>query len=206
MQQPYFYVSDSTPKRCFAVTTGRSSGKASSFHVHYEVQSDKKDDPNAKLLLRVTPLAEKGAPRRKSSPEAHELKYMNLGKGSFQFQTKDAGLYSVCVESHNDVKGRGLKVFLDFNTGLMDTEYENIQKGFGLKDVEVNMVKLKRSAQDMLAKADYLQKQEMEYHKGLIQLNREVTMWPVVQVVILVATGYYQVRHLKQFFQAKRLV
>ncbi|CAN0149951.1 unnamed protein product [Ectocarpus sp. 13 AM-2016] len=58
----------------------------------------------------------------------------------------------------------------------------------------------------MLREADLSKESEMEYHKLLLQLNHEVLWWPVSQVVILMAMGYYQVRHLKSFFKSKQLV
>lgn len=35
----------------------------------------------------------------------------------------------------------------------------------------------------MLSMADYLQDREVEYHKNIIKLSREVALWPVLQVL-----------------------
>ncbi|CAM9484783.1 unnamed protein product [Ascophyllum nodosum] len=75
-----------------------------------------------------------------------------------------------------------------------------------LNDIQIRLLKLRRTAEHMLRKADYMKDVEMKYHVNLVKLNREVAEWPVVQVLILLGAGFYQVRHLKQFFKSKRLV
>ena len=37
-------------------------------------------------------------------------------------------------------------------------------------------------------------------------VNRKVWRWAVVQVLVLIGSGLYQVRHLQKFFEAKKLV
>lgn len=44
-------------------------------------------------------------------------------------------------------------------------------------------VKARRSVQDLLMKADYLQRKEVGYHKIVMGFNREVALWPVLQVL-----------------------
>jgi hypothetical protein len=42
--------------------------------------------------------------------------------------------------------------------------------------------------------------------KKKIGTNVRVLWWSIAQAVILVLTGYWQLRHLKSFFQAKKIV
>lgn len=51
-----------------------------------------------------------------------------------------------------------------------------------------------------------LQYREERFRQTSESTNQRVLWWSIVQTIILVAIGIWQMRHLKSFFEAKKLV
>eukprot|EP00903_Cladosiphon_okamuranus_P010509 g9940.t1 len=199
----YFFLNAKTPRRCFVVTEGRGS----KFHVHYDFPAAENGE---KIELELRQLSEYSTPKDRFSANPIERKIIDTVEGSHQFTIKSKSkkdTFSLCaVTPKREAKGRGQKLYLDLDTGMQDKWYDGLRKELNLDDVQISMIQLKNTAQQMLRTADTSKELETGYHKTLLQLNREVLWWPVSQVVILVVMGFYQVRHLKKFFKSKRLV
>ncbi|CAM9437273.1 unnamed protein product [Ectocarpus sp. 4 AP-2014] len=197
----YFFVSPKGPRRCFVV----SEAPGTSFHVHHYFP---KAEDGHKITLELRTLSEDSSPKDRFFEEPLVTRDLEDTRGSHQFKLKTAEDHLLCAVTSSETKNkdRGLKLYLDLDTGLEDKHYKDVQKKFNLGDAQITMIQLKNEAQQMLREADQSKESETEYHKLLLQLNHEVLWWPVSQVVILMAMGYYQVRHLKSFFKSKRLV
>ncbi|CAM9471419.1 unnamed protein product [Ectocarpus sp. 12 AP-2014] len=197
----YFFVSPKGPRRCFVV----SEAPGTTFHVHHYFP---KAEDGHKITLELRTLSEDSSPKDRFFQEPLVTRDIEDKKGSHQFKLKTAEDHLLCAVTSSETKNknRGLKLYLDLDTGLEDKHYKDVQRKFNLGDAQITMIQLKNEAQQMLREADLSKESETEYHKLLLQLNHEVLWWPVSQVVILMAMGYYQVRHLKSFFKSKRLV
>ncbi|CAM9971508.1 unnamed protein product [Ectocarpus fasciculatus] len=197
----YFFVSPKGPTRCFVV----SEAPRTSFHVHHYFPQAK---DGHKITLELRTLSEDSSPKDRFLQEPMATRDIVDERNSHQFKLKTAEDHLLCAvtSSATKMKDRGLKLYLDLDTGKEDKHYKKVQKEFALEDAQITMIQLKNEAQQMLREADLSKESETEYHKLLLQLNHEVLWWPVSQVVILMAMGYYQVRHLKSFFKSKRLV
>eukprot|EP00904_Undaria_pinnatifida_P008853 jgi/Undpi1/5098/HiC_scaffold_19.g08450.m1 len=195
----YFFVKNKGPMKCFVVSQGRGSV----FHVHYDFPAAEKG-ASVMLDLRHLPLH---GPRRKRLDQKPSLsKAISKRHGSHQFEIKTGGSYSLCATTDSSHGPRGLRIYLDLDTGKQDTVYEEVKKNYNLDDMQISMIQLKNQAKDLLREADFVKELETDYHKNVLQLNREVLWWPVSQVVMLLIMGFLQVRHLKKFFKNKRLV
>ena len=58
----------------------------------------------------------------------------------------------------------------------------------------------------VLNEVDYMKVREMEFHESTEAMERNAQYWPMLQICILCLTGFFQVNHLKKFFQRKKLV
>ena len=47
---------------------------------------------------------------------------------------------------------------------------------------------------------------EQRFRKQSEEVNSRVMKWALAQVVILIGLGLYQMKHLRKFFEAKKLV
>lgn len=52
----------------------------------------------------------------------------------------------------------------------------------------------------------FFQYREERFRQTSESTNQRVLWWSIVQTLILVAIGFWQMRHLKSFFEAKKLV
>lgn len=52
----------------------------------------------------------------------------------------------------------------------------------------------------------FLQYREERFRQTSESTNKRVLWWSLAQVIVLVAMGFWQMRHLKTFFETKKLV
>ena len=67
-------------------------------------------------------------------------------------------------------------------------------------------MKLNSKMSEVLSEADYMKDKEVMFHQQCERTNSASQIWPIVQVSILIVTGYMQVRSLKTFFKSKKLI
>lgn len=53
----------------------------------------------------------------------------------------------------------------------------------------------------ILRQADYAKELEVEFHEQSIAMNRASQWWPIVQLCVLLVTGFTQANHMVQFFR-----
>jgi hypothetical protein len=51
-----------------------------------------------------------------------------------------------------------------------------------------------------------LKEREVQFRDKSEEVNSHVVWWTIVQLIVLGITGVWQARHLKGFFEAKKLV
>ena len=51
-----------------------------------------------------------------------------------------------------------------------------------------------------------VQHKEVVFHEETENINLETIWWPIIQIAILLAAGYVQVLHLKNFFKSRKLI
>jgi p24 family protein alpha len=52
----------------------------------------------------------------------------------------------------------------------------------------------------------YQREREAEFRDTSESVNSRVIWWTIIQIIVLGVTGVWQMRHLKHFFQTKKLV
>jgi len=103
-------------------------------------------------------------------------------------------------------KQKAIKVDLSIRRGESATDYEEIARQDHLSEIEVEVKKLIDRVRDIRSEQNYQRSREMEFRDTSESTNSRVVWWSILQTAILVATGLWQVTHLKQFFKAKKLV
>ena len=68
------------------------------------------------------------------------------------------------------------------------------------------MVRLTDSLAQILDEADYMKEREVEFHDMELTMERNAQWWPILQICILLLTGFFQVKHLKRFFQQQKIL
>ncbi|GAM29046.1 hypothetical protein SAMD00019534_122220, partial [Acytostelium subglobosum LB1] len=156
--------------------------------------------PNSQLALTI----------KITDPENHEVMNKHMGaSGRFAFQTLMGGEYKVCVSTNSSKWfGPSIKTRLHFDilVGANANDYEEIAKADHLNQLEIALKRLNDRVTQIRKEQSYQKAREMTFRNTSESTNNRVTWWAVLQLVVLVLTGLWQMRHLKSFFRAKKLV
>jgi len=75
---------------------------------------------------------------------------------------------------------------------------------FGQILTDLNLLRDRTTA--IIAEADYTKAAEVEFHDQSLKMNRAAVWWPVVQIMVLIVTGFAWVVNITAFFRKKKLV
>jgi len=147
---------------------------------------------------------------RVSDPEKRELLSKTMGaSGRFAFTTQMGGEHKVCF-STNTSKWFGpsvkTRLHLDIEAGASANDYEEIAKLEQLNSMEIAIRRLNDRINQIRKEQSYQKGREIVFRNTSESTNARVMWWSILQLVVLVLTGVWQMKHLKSFFKAKKLV
>ncbi|KAJ2778899.1 emp24p/erv25p- protein [Coemansia javaensis] len=130
-------------------------------------------------------------------------------QGKFSFTAGSAGEHTVCVQAHGAQSGGWLsssvvKFTLDIGIGEADDGGRAaVEK---IKDIADRIRVLNAQLEEIKIEQKYQRERELEFDAATTSIRRRVIMWAFVQLGIVAAVSYWQLRHLRRFFEAKKLV
>jgi len=131
------------------------------------------------------------------------------GEGRFAFTSQVGAEHKICF-STNSSRWFGpavrTKLELDIDTGVGATDYEEIAKAEHLSALEVGVRRLNDRVASIRKEQNYQRAREATFRNTSESTNARVGWWAAAQVIVLVAMGLWQMKHLKSFFKAKKLV
>jgi len=129
--------------------------------------------------------------------------------GRFAFTSQAGGEHHVCFQTNSSrwfAAKKKLKFHLEMETGESAVDYEELAKQEHFSALEVSIRRLSDRLRDIRAEQNYQRNREAVFRNTSESTNSRVVWWSVVQTLILVATGMWQISHLKNFFKTKKLV
>jgi len=130
-------------------------------------------------------------------------------EGRFALNAQVGGEHTICF-STNTTRWFGrpseVKMMVSIKTGVEATDYEEIAKLEHLNALEVSVRRLHDRVRSIMSEQNYQRKREARFRDTSEAANSRVMWWSVIQICILLATGFWQIRHLKNFFRKKKLV
>lgn len=75
-----------------------------------------------------------------------------------------------------------------------------------LSHMEMELQRITLAMNHVLREADFNKDQDGLFHKQTIAMHSATTFWPIVQVCILLITGFTQANHIVRFFKSRRIV
>jgi hypothetical protein len=124
-------------------------------------------------------------------------------EGEIKYTTDNDGIYTFCVvQTHvkpSDAPAR-LKIVVYFGYDIVH------KKSSSSKEEHYDVVNRNlRVLNDMIdltmTEADYQKEREMEHHSNTLAMNSAAVWWPLCQILMLIAIGFLQMQHLKDFFK-----
>ncbi|KAL3806083.1 hypothetical protein ACHAXA_006217 [Cyclostephanos tholiformis] len=157
-------------------------------------------------------------------PRAQQEKFitdLNAKKGNVEYITKQDGQVSICVQSltasainptpislrvtesaaGEESVGPGKEATSDVAPGQqLDSESQRNAK-VHFSQMEKTLSSLISKTDMILKQADYAKELEVEFHEQSIAMNKASQWWPILQLSVLLITGFTQANHMIQFFR-----
>lgn len=129
--------------------------------------------------------------------------------GRFAFTAPVGGEYALCFKTNTSNwfgSGAVFKFYLDITVGSKAQDYEKLAKLEHLNKVDVQIRRLTDMVSEVRSEQKYLREREGAWRSLSETVHSSVIWWSVGQLVILLASGIFQMRYLKNFFKTKKLV
>ena len=129
-------------------------------------------------------------------------------EGKFSFTSSTPGEHVICLYSNTTkwFSGSQLRVHLDIQVGEHAVDYGNVAQKEKLTELQLRVRQLLDQVEQITKEQNYQRYREERFRQTSESTNQRVLWWSIVQTGILLLMGFWQMRHLRSFFQAKKLV
>lgn len=131
-------------------------------------------------------------------------------EGRFTFTSHTPGEHHICLHTNSTrwslFAGGRLRVHLEILVGEHANDYGQIAAKDKLTELQLRMRQLLDQIDQITKEQAYQRYREERFRSTSESTNQRVLWWALLQTVVLLATGFWQMRHLKGFFEAKKLV
>ncbi|RKP26921.1 emp24/gp25L/p24 family/GOLD-domain-containing protein [Syncephalis pseudoplumigaleata] len=128
--------------------------------------------------------------------------------GRFAFTSAESGDHTICLQT-NATDGwfstSHVRLTLDMLVGQNGVDPTE-RKDAKLSDLYWKVRELNNRIQDIKREQEYQREREVAFRNQSELTNSRVVWWTIMQMLVLGGTCVWQMRHLKQFFVAKKLV
>lgn len=149
------------------------------------------------------------------------VKDLDSKKGSVEYITKQDGQVSICVQSltassvnptpislrvtESPAGGESVSPPKEATSEVAPGEQLDSQSQRNAKahfsQMEKTLSGLISKTDMILRQADYAKELEVEFHEQSIAMNKASQWWPILQLSVLLITGFTQANHMIQFFR-----
>ncbi|RWS23040.1 Transmembrane emp24 domain-containing protein eca-like protein [Leptotrombidium deliense] len=129
-------------------------------------------------------------------------------EGKFSFTSHTPGEHVICLYSNSTrwFAGAQLRVHLDIQVGEHAIDYANVAQKEKLSELQLRVRQLLDQVEQISKEQNYQRYREERFRQTSESTNSRVLWWSFGQTLILLSMGFWQMRHLKSFFEAKKLV
>jgi len=129
-------------------------------------------------------------------------------EGRFTFTSHTPGEHVICLYSNSTkwFSGTQLRVHLDIHVGEQTMDYAGIAQKEKLTELQLRVRQLLAQVEQINKEQNYQRIREERFRQTSESTNQRVLWWSLTQTAILLVMGAWQMRHLKKFFEAKKLV
>jgi len=75
-----------------------------------------------------------------------------------------------------------------------------------LSHMEMEIRRIQMGMTRILGEADFAKERDSIFHKQTQSMHSATIFWPIVQVCVLIMTGFTQASHIVRFFQSRRII
>ncbi|ESO09551.1 hypothetical protein HELRODRAFT_109739 [Helobdella robusta] len=129
-------------------------------------------------------------------------------EGKFSFNSHSPGEHIICLHSNSTAwfGGAKLKVFLSISVGEAATDYKEVAKKEKLNELQLRVLQLVEKVEQISKEQSYQRVREERFRQTSESTSQQVLWWAIGQTALLIIASLWQLKHLKGFFEAKKLV
>ncbi|XP_008546915.1 transmembrane emp24 domain-containing protein eca [Microplitis demolitor] len=129
-------------------------------------------------------------------------------EGRISFTSQTPGEHVICLYSNSTAwfSGTQLRVHLDIQVGDHAIDYANLAQKEKLSKLQLRIRQLLDQVEQITKEQNYQRYREERFRQTSESTNSRVLWWSITQTVVLLIMGAWQMKHLKSFFEAKKLV
>lgn len=129
-------------------------------------------------------------------------------EGRISFTSHTPGEHIICLYSNSSswFSGTQLRVHLDIQVGEHTIDYANTAQKEKFTELQLKIRQLLDQVEQITKEQNYQRYREERFRQTSESTHRRVFWWSLAQTVVLLIMGAWQMRHLKSFFEAKKLV
>uniref|UniRef100_A0ABI7VUD6 GOLD domain-containing protein n=1 Tax=Felis catus TaxID=9685 RepID=A0ABI7VUD6_FELCA len=131
-------------------------------------------------------------------------------QGTFYFTSHSPGEHIICLESNStrlvSFGGSKLRIHLEIRVGQHDLDAAAAQAKDKVNEVSFKLERLIEQIEQIVKEQNYQRDREENFRMTSEDTNSNVLWWAFAQTLIFIAIGIFQMKHLKDFFIAKKLV
>uniref|UniRef100_A0A7S1D5G2 GOLD domain-containing protein n=1 Tax=Cyclophora tenuis TaxID=216820 RepID=A0A7S1D5G2_CYCTE len=209
----------SSKNKCVSVTAPMGTKLAVEYHAP-DIFADGRHPTDSPTLLTISiKVMESGDAQWKSqiknrlqmskvAPQSHRL---DTPRGTVEYDVPANGDVSVCIRAAGASTKRPMRFGLRIDK--RDEMEAHEDKGEArdavdnhLTHMEMEMRHLKLSMKNIIAEADFSKERETNFHHQTLSMHSASMWWPIVQLCVLLLTGFTQANHVVRFLKTKRLI
>ncbi|XP_075223004.1 transmembrane p24 trafficking protein eclair [Lycorma delicatula] len=129
-------------------------------------------------------------------------------EGRISFTSHIPGEHVLCLYSNSTkwIGGTQLRVHLDIQVGEHAIDYANVAQKEKLTELQLRVRQVLDQVEQITKEQNYQRYREERFRSTSESTNQRVFWWSLTQLCILIGMGVWQMKHLKSFFEAKKLV
>ncbi|KAM9330338.1 transmembrane emp24 domain-containing protein 11-like [Gastrophryne carolinensis] len=130
--------------------------------------------------------------------------------GKFTFTSHTQGEHTICMQSNStnliSFASNRLRIHLDVQVGEHPLDYSKVDPKDKVKEVSYSLENLQGEMNHIIKEQEYQREREEYYRQKSEDMNSNVLWWAMAQTIILTTVGIWQVKRLKDFLIAKKVV
>lgn len=132
---------------------------------------------------------------------------MSKPDGDFTFNSVDSGEHKFCLSPmySDGTYGKAHRIFFDIAIGAA-SDYVDSKSSKKVDGLTLQIQELNRKLQEIHLEQESIREREAHFRNQSESTNSKVVWWTIIQLVVLVGTCTYQLRHLKGFFVKQKIV
>ena len=193
-------------------------------HIPTDAPLDKTDPEYSPtfIALTVDPADRVTDTKLHPSPVRNRLHPQNVvvekPEGKFKHTMEVDGNAEICIRASAASSAKPMRFGLrvveedDYSDLLMDQkdeagkEEDKAKVSAHLSHMEMEIRRIQSGMVRILGEADFAKERDSMFHRQTQSMHSATIFWPIVQVCVLIMTGFTQASHIVRFFQSRRII